>query len=579
MMTMVLAAVALAAGSTERTANFDFDWMFHRGDPIAQSPPPPSQCEFPTDLHGLQCIGLKAAPSATTEATCAAACCAAGPACVTWQLCNPGSKCYTPGSEGCWIGKMDNCHASTNGWTSKSRASSGPPAHPTKCSSPFCMSKYDDSAWSPTETPHDYSIENLPSRAEDQVTPVLEVRNGTWLFYKGDGNFSDPAYDDGSWMKAPVPHTWSDPPVSYSNASGMGWYRRHIAGATAAQLRAAAAGTLELALGTVSGSDETYLNGVKIGNTGNVAKAGGSCTSFIQYRSYDVPAGLLKADGNVVAVRVRGGGDGKPSGLFDSMAPDDRVGPFDPAASPGKKQTGYTVSGIGWYRKTFSTAADAAEQRRTTIRFDGVYMNADIYLNDQFLTNHPYGYTTFDVDVTKHLKPAGGKNVLAVRVSSMGSNSRWYAGAGIFRHVWLITTPDVFIAPWGVSAVTPQASIDLKAKTATTVLTTVVRNAGTSAVSVVVTAALAAPTSGLQVGAAQSVTVHVPANGTATASASFALTAVRFWGTDTPHLYTAAVSLSTGDTDNVTFGIRQISFDSKNGFLLNGVETKLQGGQ
>ena len=116
------------------------------------------------------------------------------------------------------------------------------------------------------------------------------------------------------------------------------------------------------------------------------------------------------------------------------------------------------MSGVGWYRKHFKTPlASAAAGRRTTIRFDGVYMNADIYLNDKFLTNHPYGYTTFDVDVTDSLNSgAGGPNVLAVRVAATGSNSRWYAGAGIFRHVWMITTPDVFIAPWGIAAVTPQ---------------------------------------------------------------------------------------------------------------------------
>lgn len=66
-------------------------------------------------------MGLKSAPSATTEAACAAACCAAGPDCATWQLCNPGSECYKPGSEGCWIGKMDNCNPAKTGWISKAR--------------------------------------------------------------------------------------------------------------------------------------------------------------------------------------------------------------------------------------------------------------------------------------------------------------------------------------------------------------------------------------------------------------------------------------------------------------------------
>ena len=91
------------------------------------------------------------------------------------------------------------------------------------------------------------------------VTPLSFVLTGAFLNY----------------MTSCRNNRWSDPPVSYGNSSGIGWYRRHLAGATAAQLHASAAGTLELALGTVSGSDETYLNGVKIGNTGDITKAGG----------------------------------------------------------------------------------------------------------------------------------------------------------------------------------------------------------------------------------------------------------------------------------------------------------------
>ena len=77
------------------------------------------------------------------------------------------------------------------------------------------------------------------------------------------------------------------------------------------------------------------------------------------------------------------------------------------------------------------------------MRFDGVYMNADFWINGHPLGNHPYGYTSFEFDLTPYLKPAGQENVLAVRVRNEGKNSRWYSGSGIYRHTWLtVTEPD-----------------------------------------------------------------------------------------------------------------------------------------
>jgi hypothetical protein len=74
-------------------------------------------------------------------------------------------------------------------------------------------------------------------------------------------------YSDAGWLSAPVPGSWTAAPVNYANTSGFGWYRRHVAGGTPAQVAAAEDGTLNMAVGTVSGSHEVYLNGLKIGGT------------------------------------------------------------------------------------------------------------------------------------------------------------------------------------------------------------------------------------------------------------------------------------------------------------------------
>jgi beta-galactosidase len=123
---------------------------------------------------------------------------------------------------------------------------------------------------------------------------------------------------------------------------------------------------------------------------------------------------------------------GKGSLCAEAFAP---VGPFSPD-SPGGASTGYVLGGTGWYRKHFALGAENAG-RLASVLFDGVYMDAEVWLNGQHLGNHPYGYTPFAFDLTSNLRPPGETNVLAVRVRNLGKNSRWYSGSGIYRHVRL----------------------------------------------------------------------------------------------------------------------------------------------
>ena len=134
------------------------------------------------------------------------------------------------------------------------------------------------------------------------------------------------------------------------------------------------------------------------------------------------------------------------------------IGPFS-QESPGGASTGHVLGGTGWYRKHFELAQNEAG-KRISIRFDGVYMDTEVWLNGQSLGTHPYGYTAFAFDLTPDLKPAGQTNVLAVRVRNLGKNSRWYSGSGIYRHVWLTVTDAVHIPLFGVFVTTPKVSED-----------------------------------------------------------------------------------------------------------------------
>ncbi len=117
---------------------------------------------------------------------------------------------------------------------------------------------------------------------------------------------------------------------------------------------------------------------------------------------------------------------------------------IDPAAPTGG-QGGYYPSGTGWYRHVIDAPADW-KNKQVQVEFEGVYMDADVFLNGQKLLTHPDGYTGFFVDLTASLK-LDAKNVLAVRVdNSQQKNTRFYSGSGIYRHVWLETTSPVHVA-------------------------------------------------------------------------------------------------------------------------------------
>jgi len=110
--------------------------------------------------------------------------------------------------------------------------------------------------------------------------------------------------------------------------------------------------------------------------------------------------------------------------------------------------------GIGWYRKHFKIpAADAG--KRIFVDFDGAMANAKIWLNGHYVGTWPYGYNSFRMDLTPYLL-TGKENVLAVRLDTENWDSRWYPGAGIYRHVWLIKTNPVHVGHWGTSITTPE---------------------------------------------------------------------------------------------------------------------------
>lgn len=246
---------------------------------------------------------------------------------------------------------------------------------------------------------------------------------------------------------------------------------------------------------------------------------------------------------------------------------DSITGPFS-IHSAGKNASAFTVGGTAWYRKTFTMDKSTAN-KKVLIQFDGVYMIADVWVNGHHLGTNYYGYTTFLHDLTPYLNPVGQKNVIAVQVKNDGDNSRWYAGSGIYRHVWLHVINPTHIANWGVQVLTNngfqnQAEIKISTKTVNVTGTISLLTEIYSSDNKLVSSSISQVLQDQEV--EQTILLKNP----------------KLWNTDSPFLYKAKLSLKRNgkiiDQYEQNFGIRSIQFDASTGFTLNGKNIKLKGG-
>jgi len=240
--------------------------------------------------------------------------------------------------------------------------------------------------------------------------------------------------------------------------------------------------------------------------------------------------------------------------------------------APSGARGGFAQDGVGWYRKRFI----APPEECVYVEFEGIYRDAEIWLNGRALGMHPYGYTTFLLDLTPYLDPSG-ENVLAVRVDNAAhEHTRWYSGSGIYRHVWLLTAGPVHVAHWGLSVTTPEVSDQAAAIAAQT---TVV-NHGDADRALTVCWNVFDP-DGRRVADAVA-ELGVQASASADARQTLTLPAPQRWSPDTPHLYRLETEIYDGgeclDREATAFGIRTIAYTVDRGFLLNGQPLNMQGG-
>ena len=249
-------------------------------------------------------------------------------------------------------------------------------------------------------------------------------------------------------------------------------------------------------------------------------------------------------------------------------------GRFD-EKNPAGTGGGALPGGLGWYRKSFSLPL-SAKGKSLFIDFDGVYRNSEVWINGHYLGKRPYGYSSFQYELTPHLNFGDQKNVIAVKVdNSQQPNSRWYSGSGIYRNVWLTTVESIHVDHWGTWVQTPEVN----ERSANVVIETAVRNQSESDVATKL-ATVIYDADGREVVRRVS-PLAVAKNGVARVVQDLSISKPVLWSNDKPYLYKAVSNVEQGgrvvDRYETPFGVRSFVFDANKGFILNGKQVKILG--
>ena len=233
------------------------------------------------------------------------------------------------------------------------------------------------------------------------------------------------------------------------------------------------------------------------------------------------------------------------------------------AASMGGANISFFEGGDYVYEKMFDYQAGtgrcgicAETGGRVVVEFEGVYRNAEVYLNEQRIAARPYGYTNFYVDLTDHLLQ-GENSLRLIAFNSQQPNSRWYTGSGIYRPVNLYVLPKKHILLNGVKIrttdyVNPTIDVTVATSGAGHVKAEICRKGQEK-----VLYAAEGDTEG-------QLRLTIPMPGAA------------LWSNESPSLYTCRVSFE-GDREEVTFGVRVVECTVDKGLCINGKRVILRG--
>lgn len=243
--------------------------------------------------------------------------------------------------------------------------------------------------------------------------------------------------------------------------------------------------------------------------------------------------------------------------------------------SHGYKPVGgaYPETSIGWYRKHFSVDKSKSN-KRFELQFDGIYRNAEIWLNGFYVGTNFSGYVGNSYDVSDYMN-FDNENVLVIRVDATQYEGWFYEGAGIYRHVWLNCTDKTFIPEDGVFV-----HSNVKGNNAEVTIETTVQNNDLKNSNSIVYSYITDRNGKILVRTKkQKVNLGILKN--QTIKQHLQLKNPELWSLENPYLYRVVSVLKSENQiihqTKTRFGIKSVQFDAKEGFFLNGKHIKIQG--
>lgn len=233
----------------------------------------------------------------------------------------------------------------------------------------------------------------------------------------------------------------------------------------------------------------------------------------------------------------------------------------------------YPETSIGWYRKHF-TINKKDQGKRFEIQFDGIYRNAAIWVNGFYIGTNFSGYVGNSYDITDYMN-FEGDNVMVVRVDATQAEGWFYEGAGIYRHVWLNIHNNVHIPNDGLFV-----HSTINGKNAIINIETEVENKNLASSNAVVYSYIT-DRNGKQISKTSELKLSLAVNQKSAVKQKLTLGNAHLWSLDDPYLYKVVSVIKQGnqivDKKKSSFGVRNVRFDAKEGFFLNGKHIKIQG--
>lgn len=290
-----------------------------------------------------------------------------------------------------------------------------------------------------------------------------------------------------------------------------------------------------------------------------------ACATYAERVDFNASWRFLMGDTNAASQKI-----------FDDTAWRELSVPHDWAFEAGylehgaqKDKGGYGIGGVAWYRKSFDMDAKELTDNLYFIDFEAVYMNAEVWINGNYLGKRPYGYIPFSYELTSYL--VAGENTLSVRVdNSLEPSARWYHGCGIYGNVALRVKRSAYFEKDGTFVQTPSMgevaiTSEIVAREAQEVRVNyrIVDEQGKRVAK----------------GSLSNVTL---AEGLETLPIQVKVKKPKRWSPDTPSLYTLEMEITDKrgkqvlDQQQIRFGFRTIEWHAESGFHLNGQQLKLR---